>query len=293
MAAKVLVTGGAGVAGRLTCDLLIENGYEVRMADVGAPPESWRKGEDRDYQRCDTRTPADCRRAVEGCDAVVHLAAWHCAHQPPVSDETIWAVNSDGTFNIFQACREANVRAVVYASSMAYGWGGVYSVTKVVGEDLCRCYHESTGASVVMLRYHDFVPKPYLHFGEKLLRNGVDARDVAASNVAAVRAALDKRVELFTSIIHTAHGMPTEVVENFRERGPDWCESVLPGARELIAKYEFDLPARVEQHDLSQAAQKLEWQPQIGFLEFLRDLQMRDARGEDVQQLWAPGRLPA
>ena len=100
-------------------------------------------------------------------DAVVHLAAWHCAHQPPVSDETIFAVNVDGTFHVMEACKQAGIQSIVYASSMAYGWGSVYGVSKVIGEDLCKTYHEMTGASIAMLRYHEFIPRPYLEFGAR------------------------------------------------------------------------------------------------------------------------------
>ena len=290
MSSLILVTGAAGISGQATVAALCEKGHRVRMADSAAPPAALRElGE---YVRCDTRTPEDCRRAVEGCAGAIHLAAWHCAHNPPVSDETIWAVNTDGTFNIFQACRAEGIKAVVYASSMAFGWGGIYGLTKVVGEDLCRNYHESTGASVAMLRYHDFVPKPYLDFGAMLLRNGVDARDVASSNIAAVEAALEKRIGLFRTIVHTDHRMPDDVAANFREFGPDWCETQVPGARALMEKYELELPQSVEQHDLSEAAHQLNWKPQIGFTEFLRDLQARDARGEEVRSLWAPGQLP-
>ncbi|RYX84663.1 NAD(P)-dependent oxidoreductase [bacterium] len=286
----VLVTGASGVAGRATVLLLRERGYNVKMADASAPPAELRDlGE---FVRCDTRTPADCREAVRGCDAIVHLAAWHCAHVPPVSDDTIWAVNTDGTYNIMQAGREFGVKAFVYASSMAYGHGGVYSLTKVVGEEMARGYHYMTGAGVTMLRYHDFVPKSYLAFGEKLLRNGVDARDVASSNVASVEAALRGGLGVFRTIVHTNHGMPADVVANFRDLGPDWCESQLPGARHLIRKYKFDLPSRVEQHDMSEAEEKLGWTPKHNFLEFLRDLQIRDERGDDVSALWAPGLLP-
>ena len=289
MSPLILVTGAAGIAGQATIPLLREKGYRVRMADAVAPSAALREmGE---FVRCDTRTPEDCRRAVEGCAGVIHLAAWHCAHNPPVSDETIWAVNTDGTFHVFQACRAAGVSAVVYASSMAFGWSGIYGLTKVIGEDLCRNYHESTGASVAMLRYHDFVPKPYLDFGAMLLRNGVDARDVGTSNVAALEAALDKSIGLFRTIVHTNHKMPAEVVADFRALGLDWCESQVPGARDLMRKYELELPQQVEQHDLSEAAQKLGWTPQVGFTDFLRDLQTRDARGEDVAALWAPGSL--
>ena len=149
---SVLVTGASGVGGQEVCRQLAEKGYVVRMADIVAPPREVRSlGE---FVRCDTRTPDDARAAVEGMGAVIHLAAWHCAHEPPVSDSTIFAVNVDGTYNILEAARQEGIKAIVYASSMAYGHGWVYGVTKVIGEDLCRAYHNSFDASIAMLRYH-------------------------------------------------------------------------------------------------------------------------------------------
>ncbi len=286
---KVLVTGAAGNAGQAVCRALSATGATIRMADVTAPPkENAALGE---FVRCDTRTADDVRHAVQGMDAVVHLAAWHCAHVPPVSDATIFAVNVDGTFQVFEACREQGIKAIVYASSMAFGWGSVYGVTKVIGEDLCRTYHEMTGAAVAMLRYHDFVPKSYLAFGPKLLRNGVDRRDVADATVAAVQAAVEKRIGLFRTIVHTNHRMPTEVQTEFQRLGPAWCESQLPGAQQLLAKYDIALPNGVEQHDLSEAKTQMGWEPKYGFMEFLRDLQARDARGEDIRALFTPSDL--
>lgn len=286
---KVLVTGAAGNAGQVTCRALAATGFTVRMADTMAPPaEIVKLGE---FVRCDTRTPDDVRRAVAGVDAVIHLAAWHCAHVPPVSDATIFAVNVDGTFNVFEACREEGIKAIVYASSMAFGWGNVYAVTKVIGEDLCRTYHELTGASVAMLRYHDFVPKPYLAFGPKLLRNGVDRRDVADATVASLQAAVEKRIGLFRTIVHTNHHMPPEVLADFPRLGLDWCETQVPGAQALLAKYDITLPNGVEQHDLSEAKTLLGWEPKYGFVEFLRDLQARDDRGEDIRALFTPSDL--
>jgi hypothetical protein len=143
-----------------------------------------------------------------------------------------------------------------------------------------------------MLRYHAFVPGPYLDYGVRLLRNGVDRQDVATATLAALRAAADRKVALFRTIVHTDHGMPAEVVAEFRGRGPDWCEHQLPGARGLIEKYRLTLPERVEQHDLSEAAQVLGWRPSVGFVDFLRDLKQRDERGEDVIGLRVPGELP-
>ncbi len=287
----VLITGAAGNAGQAVSRLIAGAGFRVRLADVAhPPPDVAALGE---FVRCDTRTPDDVRRAVEGVDAVVHLAAWHSAHQPPVSDATIFAVNVDGTFDMLEACRESGVQSLVFASSMAYGWRSVYSVTKVLGEDLCRAFHEMTGASVALLRYHAFVPGPYLEYGARLLRNGVDRGDVAAATLAALRAVTERRLDLFRTIVHTDHGMPPEVVENFRERGADWCEERVPGARRLLDTYAIPLPERVQQHDLSEAERVLGWKPTVGFVDFLRDLKARDARHEDVASLRVAGELPS
>lgn len=286
---KVLVTGAAGNAGQATCKALAKTGAEIRMADVSSPPaETLKLGE---FVRCDTRTSEDVRKAIEGVDAVIHLAAWHCAHVPPVSDATIFAVNVDGTFQVLQACRERKIQAVVYASSMAFGWGSVYGVTKVIGEDLCRTYRETTGGSIAMLRYHDFVPKSYLEFGPKLLRNGVDRRDVADATVASLQAALEKKIGLFRTIVHTNHQLPEAVFADFGNLGLDWCESQVPGAKELLKKYDISLPSQVEQHDLSEAKTLLGWEPKYGFKQFLEDLKARDQRGEDIRALWTPSDL--
>jgi nucleoside-diphosphate-sugar epimerase len=288
---KILVTGAAGNGGQAVCRALMNEGFEVRMADIAPPSADDLKSVE--FIRCDTRTPGDVRRAVSGTDAVVHLAAWHCAHNPPVSDETIFAVNVDGTFQVLESCRQEGIQSIVYASSMAYGWWSVYGVSKVIGEDLCKAYHEMTGASIAVLRYHEFIPRPYLEFGARLLRNGVDRRDVAAATVASVKAAVEKKIGLFRTIVHTNHGMPTEVVNDFHHLGADWCEKNVPGAIKLIEKYGISLPEKVEQHDLSEAERVLGWTPKVGFLEFLRDLKSRDENGIDVSALWVPSELPS
>ncbi|MBB6672468.1 NAD-dependent epimerase/dehydratase family protein [Cohnella nanjingensis] len=287
---RVLVTGASGNGGQAVSRALLQAGHQVRMADVMPPAADGLKRAE--FVRCDTRTGSDVREAVQGMEGVIHLAAWHCAHQPPVSDDTIFAVNVDGTYNVLEACRRAGVRSIVYASSMAYGFGSVYGVSKVIGEDLCRAYQEMTGASIAMLRYHEFIPRPYLEFGARLLRNGVDRRDVASATLAALEAADRQAFALFRTIVHTDHGMPEQVRSDFRRRGPAWCEQQVPGAAALLDKYEIPLPEEVEQHDLSEAERVLGWKPRIDFAAFLRDLKRRDALGGDVARLFVPSELP-
>ncbi|GMK46972.1 hypothetical protein PghCCS26_41010 [Paenibacillus glycanilyticus] len=287
---KVLVTGASGNAGQAVCRELLQAGHQVRMADV-MPSGVINEGA-AEFVRCDTRTVSDVQQAVRGMDGVIHLAAWHCAHQPPVSDDTIFAVNVDGTYNVLEACRKEGIRSIVYASSMAYGWGSVYGVSKVIGEDLCRAYHEMTGASIAMLRYHEFIPRPYLEFGARLLRNGVDRRDIASATVKALEAAAAEKFGLFQTIIHTSHGMPEPIRADFARLGADWCEQQVPGSAKLLDSYGIELPQEVEQHDLSEAKRVMGWQPRVGFIDFLRDLKLRDEQGLRIRGLVVPSELP-
>src|SRR4051794_15606761 len=99
---NVLVTGASGNGGQAGCRALLQAGHHVRMADVMPPMAADLR--EAEFVRCDSRTASDVRQAVKGMDGVIHLAAWHCAHQPPVSDDTIFAVNVDGTYNVLEAC---------------------------------------------------------------------------------------------------------------------------------------------------------------------------------------------
>jgi hypothetical protein len=108
-----------------------------------------------------------------------------------------------------------------------------------------------------------------------------------------LQAVVDRRVELFGTIVHSDHGMPADVSADFGRLGRAWCEEKVPGSTALLDKYEIALPDRIEQHDLTEAARLLAWRPQFGIADYLADLRDREDRGEDIRALWAPGQIPA
>jgi nucleoside-diphosphate-sugar epimerase len=123
---KVLVTGGAGYVGSHVAEELLQAGHEVRaldsllhgQEDVAAELES--KGVE--VVRGDIRDQGARRGALEGCDAVVHLAAIvgdpACARDPEVSN----AVNVEGSRGLVQDARDAGVQRMVFASTCSnYG----------------------------------------------------------------------------------------------------------------------------------------------------------------------------
>ncbi|MCS6843191.1 MAG: NAD-dependent epimerase/dehydratase family protein [Caldilineales bacterium] len=125
----VLVTGGAGFIGSHTVDLLLARGYRVRILDALLPPVH-RGGQPPDYLPADAellvgdvRDRAALRRALEGVELVVHLAAY----QDYLTDfSRFFDVNATGTALLYELIvnERLPVRKVVVASSQAvYGEG--------------------------------------------------------------------------------------------------------------------------------------------------------------------------
>ena len=136
---RVLVTGGAGFIGSHTVDLLLQEGYAVRIFDNlqhrvhphGLP--AW-VPEEAEFVRGDVTNRADLSRALDGMDYVVHLAAYQ-DYMPDFS--TFIHTNAESAALLFellvaaaQAGRPLPVRKIVFASSQAVCGEGLYSCVK-------------------------------------------------------------------------------------------------------------------------------------------------------------------
>jgi predicted dehydrogenase/nucleoside-diphosphate-sugar epimerase len=113
---KVLVTGASGFIGcRLTEILRLGLGWDVR-ALVHSPRSASRLARlPVEMVQGDLKSPDDVRRAVDGCDAVVHCAIGTTYGQR----KEIFAVTVGGTENLLRAAREAKVERLVHLSSIA------------------------------------------------------------------------------------------------------------------------------------------------------------------------------
>ncbi|MCQ2030930.1 NAD-dependent epimerase/dehydratase family protein [Stutzerimonas zhaodongensis] len=123
----ILVTGGAGFIGSNLVDALIARGYAVRVLDnLSTGKRSNLPSVDSvELIVGDVADANTVRSAVQGCRAVVHLAA--VASVQASVDDPVGTHQSNlvGTLNLCEAMREAGIRRVLFASSAAvYGNNG-------------------------------------------------------------------------------------------------------------------------------------------------------------------------
>jgi dihydroflavonol-4-reductase len=105
------VTGAAGFIGAHVATALTESGASVRAFDNREPPPHARVEE---HVNGDVLDPDALRRAMDGCDAVFHLAAIYSYYRRDA--ERMLHVNVEGTRNVLAAAGE---RRVVHTSSAA------------------------------------------------------------------------------------------------------------------------------------------------------------------------------
>jgi uronate dehydrogenase len=166
---RVLLTGAAGSIGRALRAGLRGQYSLLRLLDV-APQEPAEAGEE--VVTLDLNDRRASEAAMEGVDAVVHLAAI----PGEASFDDILEGNITTTYSVYEAARRAGARRVVFASTNHvigfYARGetvgpddpvrpdSFYGVSKAFGEVLGRLYADKYGLEVVCLRIGSFAERP-------------------------------------------------------------------------------------------------------------------------------------
>lgn len=172
---KILVTGADGFIGSHLVELLVRKGYSVRafamynsFSRLGwidtFVPEIRREV---DVFSGDIRDFHCVSKAVQGCDAVMHLASLVAIPYSYTAPESYVDTNIKGTLNVLQAARDHDIAKLVHTStSEVYGTArfvpiteshplqaqSPYSASKIGADMLARSFHLSFGLPVAIIR---------------------------------------------------------------------------------------------------------------------------------------------
>jgi len=114
---KVFVTGATGFVGHHVARALSDQGADLRLLVRKSSRLSNLEGITGDTVVGDLSSPESYAPALQGCDAVLHVAAdYRLWIRDP---DAMYRVNVDGTRDLLKLSREAHVRRVVYTSSVA------------------------------------------------------------------------------------------------------------------------------------------------------------------------------
>jgi NAD dependent epimerase/dehydratase len=172
---KVLITGADGFIGSHLTEALVREGHDVRAFVLYNSFNSWGW-----LDRCasdvtgkfevfsgDIRDPHGVRKAMQGCDTVMHLAALIAIPYSYHSPDTYVDTNVKGTLNIVQAARELGVKKVVHTStSEVYGTArfvpiteehplqgqSPYSATKIGADQVAMSFYNAFDTPVATIR---------------------------------------------------------------------------------------------------------------------------------------------
>ena len=195
---KVLVTGGAGYIGAHVAAELLKEGYSVRIYDDFSNGLHKRvDGKFRDIVEGDILDRAKLVQAMQGVDAVIHLAAKKAVEESVKNPLKYYENNVGGTLNLLAAMSLKAVKNLVFSSSAAvYSPNdkdaveetdptdplSPYGATKLLSEQLISTVGAAEQISHISLRYFNVVGSAIPEFGDNSKDNLVPKVFLALKN---------------------------------------------------------------------------------------------------------------
>ncbi len=176
---KILITGGAGFIGSNLCEYFTKKGDDVICLDnlsTGFEKNilPLKKSDNFTFIKGDIRDLDVCKKAVKGCDVVLHQAALGSVPRSIEDPINTNSVNIDGFLNMLTAARDEGIKRFVYAaSSSTYGDSkelpklehrigqplSPYAITKYVNELYANVFSSLYGMETIGLRYFNVFGK--------------------------------------------------------------------------------------------------------------------------------------
>jgi UDP-glucose 4-epimerase len=195
---KVLVTGGAGYIGAHVAAELLKSGYGIRIYDDFSNGLHRRvDGKFRDIVDGDMLDRVKLLGALDGIDAVIHLAAKKSVEESVKDPLKYYENNVGGTLNLLGAMAARGVKQLVYSSSAAvYSPNdkeavleddptaplSPYGASKLLAEQLISSVGSAEQISNISLRYFNVIGSNIAEFGDNSKDNLVPKVFLALKN---------------------------------------------------------------------------------------------------------------
>lgn len=120
---RCVVTGAAGFVGSRLVHELLKDGEEVRALVRKGSDRRNLAGLDVEVAQGDLRDKTSLQAALKGRDFLYHTAAFYSSNRNEAG--AIYEINVEGTRNILEAARRADLQRIVHTSTMGtIGWNG-------------------------------------------------------------------------------------------------------------------------------------------------------------------------
>jgi UDP-glucose 4-epimerase len=166
---RAVVTGGAGFIGANLCRRLVGDGHSViAIDDLSTGAAANLDGTDADLVEGSILERDVLDQAMQGADAIVHLAALPSVPRSLADPVASHVANASGTVEVLEAARRAgNPHVVVASSSSVYGANPTlpkqeelatrplspYAASKLATEAYALAYQSSFGLPVLAFRF--------------------------------------------------------------------------------------------------------------------------------------------
>ncbi len=281
---KILLTGARGDLPLALIPLLLPDN-ELVLFDV----EPMEAPENCISIQGDIRDAGIVCYAMQGCDAVIHTAAYHHEHLANRNEDDFYGVNVTGTHNVLRAMMLHGVKNLVFSSAEAvYGDGmrglhvmdtetpcipnNYFGMSKFVSEEMCRFHARKCQIHTAILRYGYFSPVDWHQAGLGRLCNRLDRQDVAQANLLALAAVIAEEFVCETFLIHSAKPFAPEDWPHIEYNPVEVVENYYPGTTELLAHHGLIVPRIPYLPVIDKAVEMLGYDPQHNFEQFLSEL---------------------
>ena len=178
---NILITGGCGFIGSHLSEYLLKKGFNVKIFDRYNSNNHWGWIEYSKYKKHfdvnlgDIRDIDSVKKAIKGCDAVIHLAALIGIPYSYISPMAYVKTNIEGTYNVLESSKELNIeKLIVTSTSEVYGSAiflpideshplqpqSPYSASKIGADNLTMSYFNSFDLPITIIRpFNTFGPR--------------------------------------------------------------------------------------------------------------------------------------